>query len=359
MNGAFIAAYQYSNLKISGETTFTGGRGTLGGCILLLGLSEADIEGASFELCAAMYGGAIYAEGHRQLTVKSSTFQDNIAYQGYGENIYSSKATKLLDIQGSSFSSYHNSIYTTGYQFICKNNEIFGSVHDPKVSSLPFRVDGGGIYIEQTSLVEISSGNIFKDLTGRTGGCLYIKQDRNSVTALDEYQGTSNSDGISIKSSSFENCEAEFDGGAIYIENPYNAALLEVTFDSNVAAEEGGAVYYNCNPSEADWDAARSLKVEPCVLGMKSSQFNNNGAKVGGAIRWNLLEMTVDGGYAANYTQLATAEGCDGEQVIEKALDCGQKNTYGSLEFTGNEAASYGPDIAGLARELIKFDNAT
>ena len=74
MNGAFIAAYQYSNLKISGKTSFNGGRSTLGGCILLLGLSEADIEGASFELCAAMYGGAIYASGHRKLTIKESSF---------------------------------------------------------------------------------------------------------------------------------------------------------------------------------------------------------------------------------------------------------------------------------------------
>ena len=42
MNGAFIAAYQYSNLTIQ-DTTFKGGRGNLGGCILLLGLSEAKI----------------------------------------------------------------------------------------------------------------------------------------------------------------------------------------------------------------------------------------------------------------------------------------------------------------------------
>ena len=79
MNGAFIAAYQYSNLTIT-DTTFKGGRGNMGGCILLLGLSEAKIKGASFDLCAAMFGGAIYADGHRFLEIESSTFKKNIAY---------------------------------------------------------------------------------------------------------------------------------------------------------------------------------------------------------------------------------------------------------------------------------------
>ena len=343
MNGAFIAAYQYSNLKIRGATTFTGGRGTLGGCILLLGLSEADIEGASFSLCAAMYGGAIYAEGHRALKVTLSQFADNIAYQGYGENIYSSKATASLEIADSAFSSYHNSIYTTGYQFTFRGNTVLGSGQDPKVSSLPFRVDGGGVYIEQTSRVDISTNNIFKDLTGRTGGCLYIKQDRNSVTAQESTAGAYADSGITISGGTFTNCQAEFNGGAIYLENPLDAKIgPSVVFESNAAADEGGALYYNCDPSEADWEVATSDKVEPCILGLSFTDFNENSATIGGAIRWNLLEMTVDGGYESNYTQLDTGT-----------------NTYGSLKFTNNQANIYGPDIAGLARELVKFDNAT
>ena len=44
----------------------------------------------SFELCAAMFGGAIYAEGHKSLEIDGSTFKKNIAYQGYGQNVYSS-----------------------------------------------------------------------------------------------------------------------------------------------------------------------------------------------------------------------------------------------------------------------------
>ena len=205
INGSFIAAYQYSTLSITGKTTFNGGRGTLGGCILLMGLSEASIEGASFELCAAMYGGAIYAEGHKSLEIKDSTFSDNIAYQGYGENIYSSKANEKLHIQSSTLSSYHNSIYTTGYEFIFTGSTVSGK-SQPKVSSLAFRVDGGGIYIEQTSLVTISDDSSFKDLTGRNGGCLYIKQDRNSVTAMDEYEGSYEKNAIDISTSNFENC---------------------------------------------------------------------------------------------------------------------------------------------------------
>ena len=32
-------------------------------------------------------------------------------------------------------------------------------------------------------------------------------------------------------------------------------------------------------------------------------------------------------------------------------------NSYGSLTFTNNEAGTYGPDVAGLARELIRFND--
>jgi hypothetical protein len=46
--------------------------------------SDVTFDNCSFKQCAANFGGAIYAEGHRQLQIKSSTFNQNIAYEGYG-----------------------------------------------------------------------------------------------------------------------------------------------------------------------------------------------------------------------------------------------------------------------------------
>ena len=91
INGAFIAAYQNSTIK-SIDTRFEGGRGTLGGCVLLQGDSYAEFSGGHFKKCAAMQGGAIYASNHQYLYLRNITFHKNLAYMGMGQNIYSNKA---------------------------------------------------------------------------------------------------------------------------------------------------------------------------------------------------------------------------------------------------------------------------
>ena len=78
-------------------------------------------------------------------------------------------------IENSEFSSFHNSIYSSGYEFVSKNNNIFGQDGDSPVSKLPFRSDGGGIFLEKTSRITISDDTTFKGLKGRYGGGLYIE----------------------------------------------------------------------------------------------------------------------------------------------------------------------------------------
>jgi len=65
-------------------TSFQVSRATLGGCVMITTNSDVTFDNCSFKQCAANFGGAIYAEGHRQLQIKSSTFNQNIAYEGYG-----------------------------------------------------------------------------------------------------------------------------------------------------------------------------------------------------------------------------------------------------------------------------------
>lgn len=52
INGAFIAVYAYSTLTVV-NSSFKGGRSTLGGCILTMGPTTTFIENSSFSLCAA------------------------------------------------------------------------------------------------------------------------------------------------------------------------------------------------------------------------------------------------------------------------------------------------------------------
>ena len=72
-------------------------------------------------MCTAEYGGAIYASAHRSLEVRRSNFTNNYSFVGYGQNIYSVNAYEQLIIEDSTLTSYHNSIYTTGYSVSLKN----------------------------------------------------------------------------------------------------------------------------------------------------------------------------------------------------------------------------------------------
>ena len=66
--------------------------------------------------------------------------------------------------------------------------------------------------------------------------------------------------------------------------------------------------------------------------------FSENSANIGGAIRWNLMEMVLEG-----------------DPLFVKSTD--GVVTYGNLRFTNNQAGEYGPEIASVARELIKFSD--
>ena len=68
------------------------------GCISIFGGSNATISNCDFNLCAAMIGGAIYADGFANLRIRSSTFQNNIGYRGNGQNIYAIGGTGTFQL---------------------------------------------------------------------------------------------------------------------------------------------------------------------------------------------------------------------------------------------------------------------
>ena len=107
-------------------------------------------------------------------------------------------------------------------------------------------------------------------------------------------------------------------------------------FKGNTAKREGGAIDFVCEPSPLE----EKLYFEtPCSLKLIGIiHFNSNSAAVGGAIRWNHMEMEV-----AGKPKFIKAPGGIGI------------SSYGTLTFEGNTAVDYGPEIASVARELIKF----
>lgn len=109
--------------------------------------------------------------------------------------------------------------------------------------------------------------------------------------------------------------------------------LSSATFLNNKALRDGGAIDYVCEPSPTERDLKKD---NVCSLEMDKIQFDANSAEIGGAIRWNLVEMEISG-------KPSFVEEEDGSVK------------YGSLRFKNNKAEEYGPEIASVARELIKF----
>lgn len=109
-------------------------------------------------------------------------------------------------------------------------------------SALSYRADGGGVYIEQTAKVVIERGTVFRNLKGRNGGAIYLHQDRLTTTSLTKGFGYRTLRIFLFRNARFENCEAEFDGGAIYVVNPLKMTLQDISFLGNSARNEGGAL---------------------------------------------------------------------------------------------------------------------
>ena len=75
--------------------------------------------------------------------------------------------------------------------------------------------------------------------------------------------------------------------------NPQHMDIINTDFKRNVAINEGGALYYDCQPTDTDWEAAADKKEEPCELLMTANLFDGNNATIGGAIRWTLVEPII------------------------------------------------------------------
>ena len=139
-------------------------------------------------------------------------------------------------------SSYHNSIYTTGYSVSLTNVILKGDGQKKAVHpAIPYHPDGGALYIEQTARVVVKKTE-FRDLRARYGGAIYIHQDRLTNTALTLEKNYRTIRPYFFSDVKFENCEAEFDGGAIYVRNPLRMTIQQASFFKNSAGREGGAV---------------------------------------------------------------------------------------------------------------------
>ena len=136
MNGAFLSIGRNSTLYIN-DTLFSGGRGVYGGCISIQGTSQAQIGNSSFTSCVSLLGGAIYAVNFDSLVIENCKFSENVAFRGYGQNIYSQNSKLNLTLRNNQFFSYHNSVFLRDGRLLVMENNVFKS-EKLRVATIPY-----------------------------------------------------------------------------------------------------------------------------------------------------------------------------------------------------------------------------
>lgn len=87
LQGGFL--YVGSNSSVtSRNNVYRKGRAVVGGCVAFQGESRGTFTNDTFEHCSAVQGGAIYGQDFADITVAGSTFKNNVAFSGQGENLF-------------------------------------------------------------------------------------------------------------------------------------------------------------------------------------------------------------------------------------------------------------------------------
>lgn len=179
-------------------------------------------------------------------------------------------------------------------------------------------------------------------MRARFGGAIYFDQSLNSMQALyDLYKGDKQTSAM-LSQLNITDCSAEFDGGAFYLRDPVNMKISDSTIKGCFAGTkvargyptgEGGGIFYQCSILESASVKSTDLQ---CDLALSKVVFEENKAKIGGAIRWTYKEPSM-GSAQLRKTSLT-------EEI-----------KFGTLTFVNNTAVEYGPEIASMVQRLIRF----
>ena len=249
---------------------------------------------ASFDNCIftdnyGRWGGAIGAEGSGTITIKNSKFENNKARQG-----------GAIDIEG--------------YTLNIDNTEFIGN--DAVML-------GGAVHTSQGTATTVTNSK-FERNTDYQGGAICSKGSTGSLT-VDNSEFIANE----VTGTEMPNKETWSSGGAIWVEN--ELTLTNSNFTANKAEYNGGAVYVQ--------DGTVSATIDNC-------RFENNYAGVNyGAIVLYALTNTVSNSYFDNNS----ANGQANAITLNK----------GNLELSGNTITGVDSEILVKAGTLTSQINIT
>jgi predicted outer membrane repeat protein len=287
-----------------------------GGAIYLDTQAGLTVRNSNFISNTALNsGGAIRMQRNSSLDIAGTLFLSNTALTGVGGVIDADTTNALLisdsalinnssdgaitafgNIGGGAVRLYQTSAKFTRVKFIGnKCRRVYGGAIDATFGSLQFNDvtmtdNAPGAVSSSTALLTIDGGYFARNRAG-SGGALSIFDDKailnnvqfvdnvaNSTSASDVPNGSGGAikigsgDLVTLTNGSFTNNTANGDGGAI--DNSGDLNLVNVSFSNNSAGNRGGAIF--------DFNDRGVSAVQ--------STFNNNRAKLGGAIyNWGYL----------------------------------------------------------------------
>lgn len=360
---------QFTNNIATSSTTYT----TTGGALAANG-ANVYITGGSFDTNEAIHkGGAIYAE-NSTLAIQSSTFSNNVA-DYFAGGIYASESTVTIDDSefttniavSSGAAKFENSDVAISNSEFDSNESTTSYVGGVLLSDTCATIDSstftgntssstaGALYAEATTYDTACSvdiiDSVFEQNTAAAGGAVYITTNviseisgstftENSVTGSG---GALHASGeVEVNNSTFENNYAGIAGGAIdtYLANLYSDLVIESTIFNENDARLGGAVY-----------------IDVIQVVINGAQFVNSSGTTGAAIH---ITGTGSVAYLVNSQMNGTASTSSPESTIYNDGTLYMENS-GVLNTTNSRAAIYnmsGSDLA-ITRSQINGNTGT
>jgi len=306
-------------------------------------------------------GGGMYVDKFNgKLT--DVTFTNNTSEKGNGGGLY------IANLEGAQDGSFNNVTFKNNTA--AKNGgglyiNNFNDGDDKAFNNVTFKNNtasgsGGGLYAKTSSIVSLSNMNFNANSAGH-GGAMYLNVNDanntilltnnlfkdNKAAGVTDNQGfkyskggavylktsTTNTVTHTISDNTFISNNAEFSGGAIFIDGKFNADIENNYFINNKATDddgEGGAIAINA-------DVGSSAKIH-------NNTFIGNKAKLGGAVFFEKSSsVLIDNYFIANHAN-------DGGGAIYLFND--YENTANDKHInlaitatTGNKAIFYGNTV--------------
>eukprot|EP00347_Sterkiella_histriomuscorum_P002765 403366887 len=221
---------------------------------LLVG-SKVTVRESSFINGYSYQGGAIYISGQANLTLINNQFIRNRAYTGGA--IMAQQFSYILIEERNKFIENHALL--SGADIYANSEKINQTISQ-----------GGAIYCRDCYQFHLNS-SIISNTNALSGGALFLGQTQMNKKSNQKYI---------ISKSQIQNTKSTVsNGGALEIQNVKYLEIIDSSFTDCKASQNGGAIYYTCSGQD-------------CVVKFTNNNtFQNNFAvKSGGAIFWTDIE---------------------------------------------------------------------